>query len=301
MDPLSQVFSLLHIRTARCTRFEAGGKWAYHFPAKPALKFAAVLRGECWIDFADGARHRLAAGDTFLLANAPGYVLANDDSVSPEDGIALFDWDHSDVASHNGADTAILAGSFAFDMSDARLLLDSLPMFVLIPASSSSSTVLRETLEILDAEIRSTRIGASLVTSRLADILLVQALRSYLDDNGSDSIGWLGALTDPGIGKAINLMHEDVAHPWTVDELAQAVAISRSGFSRRFKSLVGLAPIDYLLHWRMRLARNYLRRDETVASIAARLGYASESAFGNAFKRIYGRAPRRYWNEQKDE
>lgn len=296
MDPLSEVFSLLDVRTARCTRFAASGKWAYRFPAKPALKFAAVLRGECWIDFEDGTRHRLVAGDTFLLANAPSYVLANDDETPAEDGIVMFDWNNSDVAHHRGDDTVLLAGSFSFEMSDAHLLIDSLPEFLLIPAGNSSATVLRGTLEILDSEIRNTKIGASLVTTRLADVLLVQALRAYLDDNGTDSVGWVGALSDTKIGKAINLMHSHVAYPWTVDGLANKVAMSRSGFSKRFKALVGLAPLDYMLRWRMRLARDFLRRDESVSSIAARLGYASESAFGNAFKRIYGRAPKRYWS-----
>jgi transcriptional regulator GlxA family with amidase domain len=138
--------------------------------------------------------------------------------------------------------------------------------------------------------------GASLVTRRLADVLLVQALRAYFAIHGDDSAGWIGALTDPRIGAALNLMHGDVAHPWTIEELARAVGMSRSGFALRFKNLVGIPPLDYLLRWRMQLARDCLRRKATVASIAARLGYTSESAFGNAFKRIYGRAPKRYWS-----
>jgi len=91
-DPLSQVFSLLNVRAARCTRFEAGGNWSYRFPAKPALKFGAVIRGDCWIDFGDEAHHRLVTGDCFLLANAPAYVLANDQRLAPEDGIAAFSY-----------------------------------------------------------------------------------------------------------------------------------------------------------------------------------------------------------------
>jgi AraC-like DNA-binding protein len=90
-------------------------------------------------------------------------------------------------------------------------------------------------------------------------------------------------------------MHGQVSHPWTLDELAGSLAMSRSAFSKRFKMLVGVAPLDYLLRWRMRLARALLRRGSTVAVVATHVGYCSESAFGHAFKRIYGHAPKQYW------
>jgi AraC-like DNA-binding protein len=294
-DPLSQVFSLLDVRAARCTRFEAGGNWSYRFPAKPALKFGAVIRGDCWIDFGDEVHRRLAAGDCFLLANAPAYVLANAEDLAPEDGIASFDWAQSDVARHEGSDTVLLAGSFAVEASGAELLLDALPHFLLIPSHSSSATVIQSTLQILDIEIRGTGIGAAVLTDRLADVLLVQVLRAALGQSSGEGLGWISALGDARIGKAIRLMHADAAHPWTLDVLADAAAMSRSAFSKRFKSLVGVAPLDYLLRWRMRLACDRLRRGATVSAAAAQVGYSSESAFGHAFKRVYGHAPKRYW------
>ena len=295
MDPLSEVFSLINIRGARCTRFEASGRWSYRFPAKPAVKFGAVLAGDCWIDFGEGQRHQLAAGDCFLLANASSYVLANDDHILSEDGLAAFDWAQSDIARHEGNDTVLIAGTFSFEESDADLLLDSLPTFLLIPSSNASATVVRSTLAILDIEIKGTQIGAAVLTDRLVDILLVQVLRAALIQDDGDNLGWISALADPRIGRAIGLMHGDAAYPWSLETLAASVAMSRSAFSKRFKSLVGLAPLDYLLRWRMRLARNALRRGSTVATVASEVGYSSESAFGHAFKRIYGIAPRRYW------
>ena len=298
LDPLSQVFSLLDVRAARCTRFEAGGNWSYRFPAKPALKFGAVIRGDCWIDFGDEAHHRLATGDCFLLANAPAYVLANDEDMAPEDGITTFDWARSDVARHEGSDTVLLAGSFGFNASDAELLLDSLPRFLLIPARRPSASVMQSTLQILDLEIRGTGIGAAVLTDRLADVLLVQVLRAALDQSAGEGFGWISALVDARIGKAIRLMHEDIAHPWTLDALANAVAMSRSAFSKRFRSLVRRAPLDYLLRWRMRLACEQLRRGATVSATAAQVGYSSESAFGHAFKRVYGHPPKRYWRRR---
>lgn len=297
MDPLSEVFSLLDIRSARCTRLEAGGTWALRFPAKPALKFAAVLRGWCWILLPGEPPYRLETGDTFLLGNAPSYVLANDQQKAPEDGIALFDWTNSDTAHHGGDETVLLAGSFVFQPGNAQLLLGALPSFMHVSAQDCAAAVLRGTLELLDSEVRSARIGASLMTHRLADILLVQALRAYVGLRGKDSAGWIGALTDERVGRALRLMHGDVGRRWTVDGLARAAGMSRSGFAARFKELVGASPLDYLLRWRMQLAREALRRNEaSVASLADRLGYASESAFGHAFKRVHGRAPKRYWS-----
>src|SRR4051794_5607785 len=103
-DPLSDVLSLLEIRTARCKRFEAGGRWALRFPATPALKFGAVLAGQCWIVLPGEAPSGLGAGDTFLLASAPPYVLANDLGRRPGDGLAAFDQGRAGIARHGGSD-----------------------------------------------------------------------------------------------------------------------------------------------------------------------------------------------------
>lgn len=300
IDPLSDVFSLTDMRSARCTRLEAGGGWALSFPAKAALKFVAVLRGRCWLTLPGEAPHRLGQGDTFLLANAPAYVIASDLDLAPEDGVPLFDGPHLDVARYNGDDTALLGGAFVFDSGGAQLLLDALPPFIHIPASEPAAAVLRGTLELLDAELQAAQMGASLMARRLGDVLLVQALRVFAARQGRDRAGWVVALADPKIGGALNLIHKDPGRRWTVDELASAIGMSRSGFALRFKELVGLAPLDYLTRWRMQLAREALRRKEaSVASLAATLGYASESAFGNAFKRIFGRSPKRYWISER--
>lgn len=140
--------------------------------------------------------------------------------------------------------------------------------------------------------------GAAMLTSRLVDVLLIQVLRAALeldrDRSQGQDFGWIGALADARIGKALGLMHQDAAHPWTLELLCSAVAMSRSAFSKRFRSLVGRAPLEYLLRWRMRVVRDLLRRGATVAATALQVGYASESAFRHAFKRLYGDAPKRY-------
>jgi len=285
-DALSDVIGLVAVRTARCTRFEAGGRWALRFPAKPALKFVAVLRGACWILPEGGEPQALREGDTFLLANAPPYVLANDREIPPADGLALFDWGRAEVARHGGADTAMLAGSFVFDPEHAPLLLDGLPGFLRIAAAPAAPSTLRWILEILDGESRRAEAGNTLVTRRLAEVLLVQALRAYIARHGRAAAGWLGA--------ALNAVHGDISRPWTVEDLAQAAGMSRSAFAAAFRRAAGVPPLAYVADWRMQVARAALRRGDRVAQVAERVGYASESAFGNAFKRRHGLSPKRY-------
>ncbi|WP_037071408.1 AraC family transcriptional regulator [Rhizobium sp. CF142] len=298
IDPLSDMFSLVDIESARCTRFEVGGQWAFRFPPKSALKFVAVIRGECWIILPGEPPFALAAGDTFLLANAPDYVIANDLQSEPEDGIAFFDWEHSNIARHGGDETALIGGSFVIGGGNAQLLLDALPPFIHIPAGDRAAAVLCGTLATLDDELGAGEMGSTLMTRRMGDILLVQALRAHVARVGPENAGWIGALGNPVIGKAISLVHNDPGYRWTVGELASRTGMSRSAFAQRFRDLVGIAPLDYVTRWRMHRAREALRRRQaTVAGLAASLGYSSESAFGNAFKRVFGRAPKRYWQD----
>jgi transcriptional regulator GlxA family with amidase domain len=149
-------------------------------------------------------------------------------------------------------------------------------------------------LDLLEAEVGHTRPGAALVTIRLAEVLLVEAIRAYIADQGETCAGWIGALGDRQIGEALRLMHGEVGFPWTVASLATRVGMSRSAFSARFVSRVGQPPLEYLTQWRMMLARRLLDAGNTdVASVALRVGYVSQSAFGHAFRRTFGHSPRR--------
>jgi AraC-like DNA-binding protein len=294
VDPLSELLTLVTLRSARCTRLEASGAWALHFPKLTRLKFVAVLRGTCWIMLPDAPAHKLKAGDTFFLTNSR-YTVASAPDVEPQDGMALFDAAETNIIRLGGNETAMLGGGFVFEGGNENLVINILPAFMFIPAEQPTSSVLRETLAMLDRELERSHMGTSLMTQRLADIMLIQALRAYVSEQGTRASGWIGALADRHIGEALTLMHGDVAHSWTVGELASAVAMSRSAFALRFKAMVGVAPLEYLRHWRMQLAENALRRNAcSVAALAARLGYSSESAFGNAYKRTFGQSPKRH-------
>lgn len=297
LDPLSDVLSHLDVRFARCKRLEAGGNWAMRFPAKAVLKFAAVLSGECWIIVEDGQPLPLQSGDTLLLANAPTYVLASDPILPPQDGLVAYD----DGKAHNvrlgDGGTVLIGGKFTFEAGSAQLLLDALPGFVHIPTSLGAAAILRDTLLHLDSEIKADAIGRSLMIRRLADIALIQVLRAYISEQGTGSVNWIGALADKRIAEALACIHHEPGRAWTVADLAKCAGMSRSGFAARFRELVGTPPLDYLMKWRMERARESLRRDLPMRQIAREAGYASESAFGFAFKRVFGCGPRQYWAE----
>ena len=286
MDPLSEVFSLLDIQSAATSRLETAGAWAVRFPPKPSLKFHAVLRGSCWITLPGESPCQLEAGDTFLLANSPAFVLASDPQQAVEEASQVFAQLQSNIYHLGGDENVLLGGGFVFESGNAQFLLDALPPFLLIPAKEPEALVLRGILRMLDKELENTQMGSSLMTRRLGDILLVQVLRAYVNSHGPIKAGWIGALSDRRIGAALSAIHADVGHQWTVGELASVARMSRSGFAVRFKELVGISPLDYVLRWRMQLARDALHKnDGSIASLAGRFGYASESAFSNAFKR----------------
>jgi transcriptional regulator GlxA family with amidase domain len=151
------------------------------------------------------------------------------------------------------------------------------------------------TLQFVSSEMAAGQPGAATVVSRLADILLVQAVRTYLSQKGEGVGGWLRALVDPQIGQALSLIHEQPGAPWTVQTLAERVAMSRSGFSARFSELVDEPPLTYLTRWRMAKATRLLHNGSTsVGQVATQVGYDAEAAFSKAFKRWHGLAPGAY-------
>ncbi|MGJ6965273.1 AraC family transcriptional regulator [Streptosporangium sp. G11] len=299
MDPLSDVLTLLNVGSALSSRFEAGGRWALRFRSYRHIKIGAIVSGACWLTIDGMPALRLSAGDCYLLTGGRPYEVASDLDIEPEDGHAVYlrAPNITNVRYGDASDaepTVIVGGSITLDDMTATLLLDCLPPAVRIPADSDPARTLRPVLGMLTHETAAEPLGATVMIEHLTQILFVQALRAHLA--GEENVpGWLGALNDPQIGAALTLMHQQATRRWTVADLAAEVDMSRSSFALRFKTLVGLPPLDYLLHWRIRSAAETLRAGgRTVASVAAEWGYASESAFSNAFKRVTGQPPARY-------
>jgi AraC-like DNA-binding protein len=235
------------------------------------------------------------------LANGRPYRLGSAPTGRAESGAAVFARAGAGVAHAGfGTDVVLLGGSLVFASRHAGLLLDALPPLIVLrgddPDTAGGAGIVRATIQILADEARSPGLGSGLVVERLADVLLVQALRAVAARGGAQGgRGWLAALADPQVGQALRLMHADVARRWTVAELGAAVGLSRSSFAERFRRLVGQPPLDYLLGWRMAAAAEALEAgDRTVSSVAGEWGYASDSAFSAAFKRVMGNAPARY-------
>jgi AraC-like DNA-binding protein len=292
-DPLSDVLGVLGARSIRRTRLEAAGSWGLAFAAQDRLKFVAVVRGHAWAMLPGRAPLLLADGDVCLLGRT-AYAVASHPGAALAEGAPLFQAEASEVVRLGGADTVMLGGGIAFTEHTAGFLFDALPPFLLLPASSGAAATTAWLLSKLEREATTPHPGSALVAARLAEILLVEAIRAEAAAPATTRPGWIAALADRQVGAALRLMHGDVAFPWTVQLVARRIGMSRSAFAARFLTQVGRPPMDYLCHWRMVLAQAALRSGEvTAAAVAERVGYASQSAFAQAYRRFFGYPPGR--------
>jgi AraC-like DNA-binding protein len=298
MDPLSDVLALLRPRSALSAQLSAGGNWAMRFPPYEGVKFAVIARGSCSIAIEGMPPEKLQAGDCYLLTDGQPYKLGSDLALPTADAREVFARAENGVAHYGVVASEFLAigGRFSFEeRSHANLLLDCLPPFVFVESDSPHAGVIHWVLDRLVIELAKPNAGKALMADHLVHILFIETLRAHLAREPRGPAGWLGALSDPQVGAALGLIHGNPAKRWKLDELASSVAMSRSTFAMRFKELTGDSPMDYLLRWRMRLAcKELTERDRTVSSIAGSLGYLSDSAFSNAFKRVVGCAPKAY-------
>ncbi len=298
MDPLSDVLSLLKLRSYMSGAFDMAGELAIQFGQHEGIKCYAVLSGQCWLSV-DGVPDavRLTAGDCFLLPRGLPFRLATDLTLTPVNALTILQTARKNggiVSINGGGDLFIAGGHFALSGDHAGILLSMLPPIVHI-RKESDKAALRWSLERMRQELRDPQPGGFLVAQHLAYMMLVQALRLHLAEGVRGGVGWLFALADKQMSVAITSMHDDPAHPWTLQELAERVGMSRSTFAQRFKDTVGKSPMEYLTRWRMLLAGDRLvNSSDPISAIALSLGYESESAFSTAFKRVMGCSPRQY-------
>ena len=296
-DPIADAISLLRPHSVVDASLHAAGPWAVRFDPFPHVKLGVVVRGHCWLALDGFDPVRLAEGDFYLLGNPPPYVLSSTLTAEPCAATSLWDTATDGVVRigpEAEEDTYLCGGHFSFDDADASVVTDVLPPLVHVRADDPRGRLLAHLSELLVIELETTTVGSSLVLDHLAQILFVYMLRAHADQAGRP-VGWLGALGDDGIGAALRAMHADVAHRWTLGELASISRMSRSGFAASFKNQVGTAPLEYLIEWRMSLARDALRRGiRSISELASATGYQSESAFSTAFRRVVGSSPRQF-------
>jgi AraC-like DNA-binding protein len=294
-DPLGEALHFLRMNGAFYCRSELTAPWGLTLPPMPGcLWFHVVTSGRCRLEAGDGRADWVLPGDLALVTDGHGHVL-RDEPGSPAPGI--LDLEREQVSERyeilrhggGGAPAQLLCGAVRFDHPAARNLIDILPPVIRLAADAGW---MQTTLALMAAEARELRPGGEAVITRLGDILVIQAIRAWIRTDPSARTGWLGALQDPQIGRAITLIHRDPARDWTVASLAAELAMSRSAFSARFSELVGEPAMQYVTRWRMHVGLHALKDEgATVGELADRLGYRSEAAFARAFKRVMGTPP----------
>jgi AraC-like DNA-binding protein len=299
-DPLSEVIARLQPRTVFSKRISGAGRWGVRYSAFGQPSFCAVLEGRCRLAV-DGHRAlTLEAGDFLLLPSTPGFTMSGFEAVKPEridPKVTLAPTGEVRHGTRGGRpDVRLLGGYFVFDSPDRALLVSLLPPLVHVRGVERLSMLVR----LVGEESNERRSGRDLVLTRLMEVLLVEALRSTPGEDAPP--GLLRGLSDSRLAPAIRCMHAQPARSWTVEQLARTVALSRSAFFERFTRTVGLPPMEYLLAWRMAVAKDLLnRRDLGVAEVAERVGYGSASTFSTAFSRHVGQPPGRYAASMKAE
>jgi AraC-like DNA-binding protein len=267
-------------------------------PMPGYIWFHVVTSGRFWLEAGEGEPTLLQAGDLGLVPHGEGHVLRSEPGVAVPGVLELEREEVSDryeILRHGGGGTptTLICGAVRFDHPAARNLVDILPPLLHVEATSSPELEwMQSTLRLMAAEAKELRPGGEAIITRLGDILVVQAIRSWIETDPASKSGWLGALQDRQIGRAISLIHRDPARDWTVASLADELAMSRSAFAARFTELVDEPAMQYVTRWRMQVAVSALREEgATVAELASRLGYRSEAAFARAFKRVIGVPP----------
>jgi AraC-like DNA-binding protein len=309
MDALSETLRVVRLTGAIFINGRFTAPWCYQSPsaatAAPLLEpgaenvviFHLITEGECHVELGEGPPMHLIAGAAVHVPQGDAHRMASEPGVAPAPGGRL-----ADVLSRRprqlaygggGATTRLDCGYMACDARLARLLLAGLPPVVRVNVRGSNAGAwLEASVRYALAEARSPRPGGAGVLAKLSEVLFIEVLRLYMNEQRADRVGWLAGLGDRIVGAALNALHKEPARAWTLEELARAAGTSRSVLAERFAQLVGSSPMQYLTQWRMMLAANLLCRSNVpLARVAEDVGYQTDTAFSRAFRREFGAPP----------
>lgn len=299
MDVLTDVLTMVELKGWLSSRRELVPPWRYDFAPSQDCMFHVFCFGGAYLQVAgEAAPIRIGDGDILLFPTGHPHSLY-DDPQSPLTRLVQLDYTPDrghQIVDYTGAEPTLLllCGAFHVEYPQVFPLLQRLPRLIHIAGVDGQvEQGVVDIVQLLARESASQRLGQTVMVNRLTELLFVQVLRLWIDQQAA-AVGWAAALRDQPISAALGLIHESPQHKWTVNELASAVALSRSAFSARFTELVGEPPLTYLTRWRMLRATRLLKHEVKMETIAESLGYESEAAFRKAFKREMGIPPAYY-------
>ena len=289
MDALSETLRVVHLVGAIFIQARFTAPWCYRSPsadtAAPLLEpgaervviFHLITEGECYVELGKEPPLRLTAGDAIIFPQGDAHIMSSRPGLPPATGArldAVLSRRPRQLA-YGGPTTRVVCGYLACSARLARMLLAGLPPLVRVNVRGSNAGIwLEASVRYALAEARSPRPGGAGVLAKLAEVLFIEVLRLYMNEQHEGRTGWLAGVHDRIVGAALNALHKTPAHAWTLDELARTSGTSRSVLAERFQHLVGSSPMQYLTQWRMLLAANLLcRSNAPLASIAEDVGY----------------------------
>ncbi|GAB3429141.1 AraC family transcriptional regulator [Actinophytocola sediminis] len=296
IDQLSEIFDLVEVRGVLSGGFAMRGPWVAEGPVDGALKLIASVAGDAELR-TDGVAEPLwlGPGDVAVLNGRVWLALRGGKGDGPPEELAMAE----SFAPLNDVDRAVadnvgVGGRIDLNETGRALLMQALPPVGVVRSSDPTASHLRHELDRVVDELTDGRMGSAFAIRQRAQLLALEVLRAYA--NRADlPPGWLRLLADDRLRPALAIMHDAPGRPWGLAELSRAAGMSRTSFAERFRAVAGMPPLAYLGHWRMLLAQRALRADQSgIRSLATDLGYASESAFSTAFKRVVGVAPAHY-------
>ncbi|SHN75239.1 AraC family transcriptional regulator [Cryptosporangium aurantiacum] len=300
-DIVADVVATTRQRTAVYSRSRFHAPWGIRVEGGHVASVHVVTAGACWLIPDDAEPIQLTRGDVVLVPSGHGHSLVDAPGSTarplteliggPLGAMPVQDL----VIDGPGPATRLLCGGYLLAPGPWHPLTAALPSVVHLTARHSRMAGLAAVVDLLSDEVDRVDPGAPAVISSLVELLFVYVLRAWLAEQSAASHGWIRALHDPVVGRALALIHSEPGRPWSVLSLARAVDTPKATFSRRFTGLTGQSPMAYVTAWRMAVAARLLRDEHRpVREVAQRVGYDSEFAFARAFKRTVGHSPGRY-------
>jgi len=294
-DPLEALIPLLRPEAVLSKVVSGAGDWSIRKPRYSDPSFCLMIEGSCRLDPEGIESLELRQGDFLLFPETPSFVMASEPSLEPVD-VELYPTGDAHYGTADGAaPMRMLGGYFRFDRANATLLVKLLPPTILVRRGEPGSSRLSRIVDLITEEAVAQHPCRDVILERLVEVLLIEAYRFRTERPAAGEHGLIAGLGDSGLARALREIHADVAHGWTVETLARAANMSRAVFAERFMRTIGMPPMQYVLEWRLALAKDMLRSERpSLTEVADRVGYQSASAFTTAFTRVHGCSPREY-------